>query len=102
MSKHISVAQYARYQQKTNMWCVYILQCNDNTLYTGVTNDIDARIHAHNHLTTGAKYTRIRRPVSLVYSELCDSRSVAQIRESQIKKLSRLKKLNLIAVKHNS
>jgi len=84
------------------MWCVYILQCGDDTLYTGVTNDIDARIYAHNHLTTGAKYTRVRRPVSLLYSEDCESRSSAQIRENQIKKLSRQNKLNLIAVNQNT
>ncbi len=84
------------------MWCVYILQCSDSSLYTGITNDIDSRLYAHNHLTTGAKYTRVRRPVVLVYSENCDSRSSAQKRESQIKKLSRLKKLNLIAVSQNT
>ncbi|MFV1984659.1 MAG: GIY-YIG nuclease family protein [Thiohalomonadales bacterium] len=79
------------------MWYVYILQCCDSTLYTGVTNNIDARLHAHNHLATGAKYTRVRRPVFLVYSEICESRSLAQKRESKIRKLSRIKKLNLIA-----
>ena len=84
------------------MWYVYILQCSDTTLYTGVTNDIDARLHAHNHLATGAKYTRVRRPVILVYSEKCESRSSAQIREAKIKRLTRLKKLKLIAVKHNT
>ncbi|MFV2060383.1 MAG: GIY-YIG nuclease family protein [Gammaproteobacteria bacterium] len=84
------------------MWSVYILQCCDKTLYTGVTTDIDARLHAHNHLVSGAKYTRIRRPVSLVYSENCESRSVAQKRESEIKKLTRSNKLKLIAVNRNS
>ncbi|VAX02182.1 COG2827: putative endonuclease containing a URI domain [hydrothermal vent metagenome] len=84
------------------MWYVYILQCSDTSLYTGITNDIDSRLHAHNHLTTGAKYTRVRRPVVLVYSESCETRSKAQIRESQIKRLSRLKKLNLIAVNQNT
>ncbi len=84
------------------MWSVYILQCNDATLYTGVTNDIEARLHAHNHLVTGAKYTRVRRPVSLVYSEICKSRSLAQKREHEIKKLTRLNKLKLIAVNQNT
>ena len=84
------------------MWCVYILQCNDATLYTGVTNNMDARLHAHNNLTTGAKYTRIRRPVTLVYSEDCENRSLAQKREAEIRKLSRVKKLNLIAVNQNT
>jgi putative endonuclease len=81
------------------MWFVYILECNDATLYTGVTNNLESRLHAHNHLSTGAKYTRVRRPVSIVYSENYDTRSEAQKRESQIKKLSRVKKLNLIAVR---
>ncbi len=84
------------------MWFVYILRCNDETLYTGVTTDIDARLHAHNHLATGAKYTRVRRPVSLVYSENYQSRSLAQKRESEIKKLTRVKKLKLIAVSQNT
>lgn len=84
------------------MWYVYILQCSDASLYTGVTNDIDARLHAHNHLTTGAKYTRVRRPVFVVYSEACKSRSLAQIREAEIKRLSRVKKLNLIAINQNT
>ncbi len=84
------------------MWHVYILQCSDNTLYTGITNDIESRVHAHNHLVTGAKYTRIRRPVTLVYTEDYNSRSLAQKREFEIKKLTRLKKLNLIAVHRNT
>jgi len=84
------------------MWFVYILQCSDSTLYTGVTTDIEARVHAHNHLTTGAKYTRVRRPVNLVYTEECESRSLAQKRESKIKSLSRTNKLKLIAVNHHN
>lgn len=63
---------------------------------------MDSRVHAHNHLVSGAKYTRIRRPVTLVYSEDYDTRSLAQKREFEIKKLSRLKKLNLIAVHRNT
>jgi putative endonuclease len=84
------------------MWFVYILQCNDKTLYTGVTTNIEDRLHAHNNLTTGAKYTRVRRPVSLLYSENCKTRSLAQKRESAIKKLSRINKLKLIAVNQNN
>ena len=84
------------------MWFVYILECNDSTLYTGVTTDLEARIHAHNHLTTGAKYTRVRRPVTMIYSEECESRSLAQKRESTIKKLTRVNKLKLIAVNQNT
>ncbi len=74
---------------------VYILLCGDNTLYTGWTNDLEGRICAHN-AGTGAKYTRTRRPVKLVYCERFDSKSEALKREIEIKKLNRKKKLALI------
>ncbi len=76
------------------MWHVYIARCADNTLYTGVTNDLAARIAKHN-AGTGAKYTKARRPVQLVYSEPKKDRSSAQKREAAIKKLSRTDKLKL-------
>lgn len=79
------------------MYAVYILKCADQTLYTGVTNDIEKRLFAHNHLKTGAKYTSSRRPVCLVYSEYQTSRSDAQKREYQIKSMSREEKLQLIS-----
>ena len=74
---------------------VYILECADGTYYTGVTNDLDKRIHAHNNEPTGAKYTKARRPVALKYSEPAADRSEAQKRECAIKKLSRLEKNKL-------
>lgn len=74
---------------------VYILLCSDNTLYTGWTHDLDGRLYAHN-AGTGAKYTRSRLPVQLVYSEKLDTKSEALKREIEIKKLSRKKKLELI------
>ena len=77
-------------------WFVYILRCKDKTLYTGVTNDIDKRLLAHNESDTGAKYTKARRPVVLVYKEAIKDRSEAQKREAAIKNLSRLAKLSLI------
>lgn len=77
---------------------VYILRCSDNTLYTGITTDLEKRLHEHNHLPSGAKYTRSRRPVVCVYSESCDDRSAALKREMAIKKLSRLEKTRLIGV----
>lgn len=77
-------------------WCVYILECSDNTLYTGVTNDLDNRLFQHNHGTVGAKYTRARRPVRLVYSEACVGKVAAMQREYAIKKLTRSGKLLLI------
>lgn len=85
-------------QDKTNKaWCVYILECNDKTLYTGVTNDLENRLFQHNHGTVGAKYTRARRPVRLVYNEACADKVSAMQREYAIKKLNRAGKLLLIS-----
>ena len=80
------------------MWYVYILKCNDGTLYTGITNDLDKRVSSHNK-GTGAKYTKTRTPVEVVYHEKANDRSEASKREYQIKKLSRLAKENLIVSK---
>ena len=76
-------------------WFVYILKCNDRTLYTGVTTDVARRVREHNGeigVGKGAKYTKIRRPVTLVYSEPHPDRSSASIREAAIKKLTRTEK----------
>lgn len=78
-------------------WYVYILRCSDNTLYTGVAKDLAKRIHQHNHGNEGAKYTRARRPVELVYQELMENRSIAQQREHRIKRLTAAQKRQLIA-----
>ena len=75
---------------------VYLLRCGDGSLYCGWTNDLDKRLAAHN-AGTGAKYTRVRRPVTLAWFEPCDSREAALRRECQIKRLSRAEKLHLIA-----
>ena len=72
-----------------------MLRCADDTLYCGITNDLEKRLAAHN-AGTAAKYTRTRTPVKLVYSETCADRSTASKREMQIKKLTREKKLALI------
>ncbi|MEA2073245.1 MAG: GIY-YIG nuclease family protein [Campylobacterota bacterium] len=77
---------------------IYILKCSDDTLYTGITTDIKRRVDEHNTSDKGAKYTKLRRPVELVYSEPSEDRSSASKREYAIKKLSRLKKLELINV----
>ncbi|MBU4540898.1 MAG: GIY-YIG nuclease family protein [Acetobacterium sp.] len=74
---------------------VYIVKCSDKTLYTGWTSNIDARIKVHNS-GTGAKYTRGRLPVTLVYWEVLDSRSQALSREAVIKKMSKAQKISLI------
>lgn len=73
---------------------VYILRCSDDTLYTGWTNDIAKRLSAHNR-GQGAKYTKGRAPLSLVYSESFETKEEAMSREAEIKKLPRKKKLEL-------
>jgi len=75
-------------------WVLYILKCSDSTLYTGVTNDIDARLARHRG-GKGAKYTRGRLPVVLVYTEKCHDRAAALRRECAVKKYSRRDKLTL-------
>ena len=74
---------------------MYILECSDQTLYTGWTNDLEKRLKAHN-AGTASKYTRSRRPVELIYQETAADRSAALRREAQIKRLSRQEKWNLI------
>lgn len=77
----------------------YIVQCNDGSLYTGWTNDLDRRIQAHNS-GNGAKYTRSRLPVKLVYSEEHPTKEEAMSREFHIKKMTRDEKLALIQSKN--
>ncbi|MFA6269870.1 MAG: GIY-YIG nuclease family protein [Candidatus Paceibacterota bacterium] len=74
----------------------YILQCADQTLYVGCTNNLEERLHKHNHLKSGAHYTKIRRPVILKYFEKFDTLSEARKREVAIKKFNKKKKLELI------
>ena len=78
------------------MYFVYILQCCDGTLYTGITSDLDRRIKEHNSSKLGAKYTKARRPVKLVYSAEFQDKSAASKEEARIKKLTRLEKLEII------
>lgn len=73
----------------------YILRCSDGTLYTGWTNDIEKRLEAHNR-GEGAKYTRGRTPVELIYKEAFATKQEAMKREAAIKKLSRRDKLKLV------
>lgn len=75
---------------------VYILTCADGTLYIGSTNNLEKRLHEHNHLKNGAHYTKVRRPVTLVYSLECTTLGEARSKEAQLKKLSRVEKLKLI------
>lgn len=79
-----------------NKWVVYILQCSDGSLYTGITDNLQRRLTAHN-CGKGAKYTRGRTPLILRYVELCVDRSAALRREIQIKRLRRQEKIDLIS-----
>ena len=77
-------------------WQVYILECADSSLYTGIARDLNSRLEVHN-AGDGAKYTRARLPVKLIYSEGHPDRSSASQREAAIKRLPRAAKLALIA-----
>ena len=77
-------------------WAVYMLRCADGTLYTGITTDVTRRLAEHNgEGGLGARYTRSRRPVALVYVEAAASRAAAARREAAIKRLDRTRKLAL-------
>lgn len=74
----------------------YILNCADNTLYIGATNNLEKRLIQHNTSKQGAHYTKIRRPVALVYSETFETLSESRKREAELKRLSRADKLKII------
>lgn len=78
-----------------NTWKLYILRCGDGSLYTGITTDVDKRLEAH-RCGKGAKYTRGRGPLELVYTEECGDHSDALRRELAVKALSREEKLKLL------
>lgn len=71
------------------MYTVYILECADKSLYVGSTPDLEKRLYAHNHLKSGAHYTKIRRPVVLKYKETVKNLGEARRREAELKRLSR-------------
>ena len=77
-------------------WYVYIAECSDGTYYTGITTSLQRRIKEHNETNRGAKYTRSRRPVKLIYSHIYECRSSASKAEYQFKKLTRRQKEGLI------
>ena len=78
-------------------WKVYILRCSDNSLYTGITRDLNRRLNEHNHNDRlAAAYTRSRRPVKLVYQETHSDRASASKREANIKKMKKGEKEKLI------
>jgi len=81
---------------KVISYFVYILKCSDDTLYTGIAKDVQKRLEEHNSSKNGAKYTKVRRPVEVVYTEKLEDRSLACKREYAIKQLTRQEKLRLI------
>ncbi len=83
------------------MYYVYILQCNDDSLYTGITTDISRRILEHKS-GKGARYTRARGVKELLHTERKKNRSTASLREAQIKAMTRAEKLTLISVRKNN
>lgn len=83
------------YRSDESAWLLYIVECRDGSLYTGITNDIDRRLKEHND-GSASRYTRSRRPVTLRYQEPCADRSQALIRELSVKLLNRREKKELI------
>ena len=83
-------------------WFVYFLRCNDNSLYAGITTDIERRLHEHNYTKLGAKYTRAKRPVTLVFIEKSENKSIASKREYQLKKLTKNQKEQLVSTYRDS
>lgn len=79
------------------MYYVYIIKCIDGTLYTGITRNLEKRLFEHNNTEKGAKYTKNRRPVKLVYFKDFPDRSSASKEESRIKKLSKIEKQEIIS-----
>jgi putative endonuclease len=82
--------------RRGGMYYVYIVKCVDTTYYTGIAKDVERRLKEHNSSTKGAKYTKARRPVELVYQEFCEDRSSASKREYAIKRLNRQEKEKLV------
>lgn len=74
----------------------YILRCKDDTLYVGSTNNLEKRLHQHNNAKSGAHYTKIRRPVTLVWNSKHRTLATARAKEAALKRLSRAEKLALI------
>jgi predicted GIY-YIG superfamily endonuclease len=83
-------------RQAGKKWFLYILQCGDGSLYTGITNDLDRRFEMHSK-GRGAKYTRSRRPLTMVYSEKCRNKVAAMVRECAVKAYPKKKKAELIS-----
>lgn len=77
------------------MYYVYMLRCRDNSLYTGITNNLDSRLKKHN-LGKASRYTRVRLPVDMVYAEECEDKSAALRREMEIKGYKKSEKEKMV------
>ena len=88
-------AQKKRPSKRSEKWFLYILRCADESLYTGVTKDLKRRFKMHSE-GKAARYTRTRRPLKMVYHEICLTRTDALVRECRVKALPKIKKLALI------
>lgn len=84
-------------KKQTKFWFTYILLCKDDSLYTGITNDLDKRLISHQN-GTGAKYTRSHGAVKFIYYKQHSNRQEASVHEAEIKKLPRKEKVNLISI----
>jgi putative endonuclease len=93
--KRMLAGMQKKRRKKGEPWFLYILECSDGSFYTGVTKDIDRRLSEHNK-GTASKYTRLRLPVELRYTEECAGRAEALVRECQVKALPRKKKEELV------
>ena len=82
-------------------WTVYILRCSDNSLYTGITRDLNRRVDEHNkNNRLASAYTRARRPLNLIYQEVHSNRSSASKREANIKSMTKIEKEKLVIKQH--
>ena len=86
----------AKNQKVTKDWFMYVVECADGTYYTGITTELARRLHEHNHSSRGAKYTRSRRPVDLIFWECHANRSLVSKAEARFKKMSRSQKRDYI------
>jgi len=82
---------------KEKPWSIYIVECKDRKLYTGISNNVERRVEAHSK-GKGCRFTKYRCPVKLVYQEECGTNSDARKREIQVQKLQRYQKLKLVAL----
>ncbi|MEN8264233.1 MAG: GIY-YIG nuclease family protein [Nitrospirota bacterium] len=99
MIKQMQVKEKTASCKNVERWTIYILRCNDGTLYTGITKDIERRVKQHND-GKGSKYTQTRLPVTVVYSETKMGRANALVREAEIKHYSKEKKEQLVSTFH--